>query len=83
MPVVQWSMSRYELELVLRAYIYNVSLPFLIPVSFKKHALKHIYQSASYEKVHVNPQKKLVYILQMSVKALLLHPLSGTKAAMF
>jgi hypothetical protein len=45
--------------------------------------LKHIYQSASYEKVHVNPQKKLVYILQMSVKALLLHPLSGTKAAMF
>ena len=39
--------------------------------------------TASYEKVHVNPQKKLVYILQMSVKALLLHPLSGTKAAMF
>ena len=52
-------------------------------IRFKKYALKHIYQSASYEKVHVNPQKKLVYILQMSVKALLLHPLSGTKAAMF
>jgi hypothetical protein len=51
-------MSRYELELVLRAYIYNVSLPFLIPVSFKKHALKHIYQSVSYEKVHGISQKK-------------------------
>ena len=66
-----------------RAYIYNVSLSFLPFFPFKKYALKHIYQSASYEKVHVNTQKKLVYILQMSVKALLLHPLSGTKAAMF
>ncbi|MCM1957754.1 hypothetical protein NCY79_18215, partial [Bacteroides uniformis] len=66
-----------------RAYIYNVSPSFLPFFPFKKYALKHIYQSASYEKVHVNPQKKLVYILQMSVKALLLHPLSGTKAAMF
>ena len=65
-----------------RAYIYNVS-PFLLPsFPFKKYALKHIYQSVSYEKVHVNPQKKLVYILQMSLKAILLHPLSGTKAAM-
>jgi len=45
-----------------------VSLSFLPFFPFKKYALKHIYQSASYEKVHVNPQKKLVYILQMSVK---------------
>ena len=67
----------------MRARIYNVSPSFLPSFSFKKYALKHIYQSASYEKVYVNPQKKLVYILQMSVKALLLHPLSGTKAAMF
>jgi len=66
-----------------RAYIYNVSPSFRPPFSFKKYALKHVCQSAGYEKVHVNPQKKLVYILQMSVKGLLLHPLSGTKAAMF
>ena len=68
----------------MRARIYIMCpLPSCLSFPLKKHALKHIYQSASYEKVHVNPQKKLVYILQMSVKALLLHPLSGTKAAMF
>ncbi len=55
----------------MRARIYIMCpLSFLPFFPFKKYALKHIYQSASYEKIHVNPQKKLVYILQMSVKAL-------------
>ena len=58
-PAVQWSMSRYELELVLRARIY-IMCPFLSLSQFplKKHALKHIYQSVSYEKVHGISQKK-------------------------
>lgn len=82
-PAVLWSMSRDEWAIPIRARIYIMyPLPSGLPFPFKKYALKHIYQSASYEKVHVNPQKKSVYILQMSIKALLLHPLSGTKAAM-
>ena len=74
-------MSMVDCSVLSRSYIYNVFLTFLYSFSFKDYALKHIWQSVFYGKVFKNPQKKLVYILQMSLKALLLHPLSGTRAA--
>ena len=73
--------SMVDCSVLSRSYIYNVFLTFLYSFSFKDYALKHIWQSVFYGKVFKNPQKKLVYILQMSLKALLLHPLSGTRAA--
>ena len=65
-----------------RVYIYNVYFPFPLSLPFKKHVVKHLYQSASYEKVSGNIKKSPSYILRMSLKGLLLHPLSGTEAAM-
>ena len=69
-------------SLCARVYIYNVCLSFPLFLPFKKHVVKHIYQSVSYEKVSVNIKKSPSYILRMSLKGLLLHPLSGTEAAM-
>ena len=66
----------------MRAYIYYVSpfLPFFL--TLKKDALQPLSQSAGYGKVSYFLQKSFLYILAVSIKALLLHPLSGTKAAM-
>lgn len=51
-------------------------------LTLKKHVLQPLSQSAGYGKVSYFFQKSFLYILAVSIKALLLHPLSGTKAAM-
>ena len=51
-------------------------------LTLKKHVLQPLSQSAGYGKVSYFLQKSFLYILAVSIKALLLHPLSGTKAAM-
>lgn len=66
----------------MRAYIYNVSPFFPSSLTLKKDALQPLSQSAGYGKVSYFFQKSFLYILAVSIKALLLHPLSGTKAAM-
>ena len=62
-------------------YIY-VSPFFPSFLTLKKDALQPLSQSAGYGKVSYFLQKSFLYILAVSIKALLLHPLSGTKAAM-
>ena len=68
--------------LYMRAYIYNVSSFFPSSLTLKKDALQPLSQSAGYGKVSYFLQKSFLYILAVSIKALLLHPLSGTRAAM-
>ena len=62
-------------------YIY-VSPFFPFFLTLKKDALQPLSQSAGYGKVSYFLQKSFLYILAVSIKALLLHPLSGTRAAM-
>ena len=64
-----------------RAYIYNVSSSVTAHTPLEKYAIKHLSVSASYKKVRIKVQKSSKYIWCVYVNALLLHPLSGTKAA--